>query len=246
VSVNGREPGWHTLTQALLVASRENAWLRGVHFVESMRAASSEAAQAIRETFMQHCRQQDITGDFTFETGNIAGILSEQARWADLLVINLRYALEPPTLNRLSANLEVLIRRCPRPILAVSETPSTLDRAVLAYDGSAKAKEALFVAAYLAGQWAISLVVVSVEEEEQFAGTALHRAQSYLQTHRIEAKYVSASGPVAKAILATAEEHHSNLIIMGGYGRSPMLEVVLGSAVDEVLRTSRWPVLICR
>jgi nucleotide-binding universal stress UspA family protein len=36
------------------------------------------------------------------------------------------------------------------------------------------------------------------------------------------------------------------LIIMGGYGFSPVMEIVLGSAVDEVLRTSRRPVLICR
>ncbi len=247
VSINGSKQGWHALEQALVVANRENTWLRGIHFVESMRAANSESAQAIRKTFRQRCRQQHIGGDFTFETGKIARTLSERARWADLLVINLNYALEPPTLNRLSANLEVLIRRCPRPILAVPESPSALDRALLAYDGSAKAKEALFVAAYLAGQWQTPLVVVSVEEEERhFTDTALQRARSYLQTHQIEASYVSTNGPVAGAILKTVKEHNCNLIIMGGYGRSPVLEVVLGSTVDEVLRTSPWPVLICR
>ena len=117
---------------------------------------------------------------------------------------------------------------------------------MLAYDGSAKAKEALFVAAYLAAQWQIPLVVVSVDEEQHFTDTALQRAESYLQTQQIEATYVSTSGATAKAILTTAEEFCSNLIIMGGYGRSPVLEVVLGSTVDEVLRTSKWPVLICR
>ncbi len=246
VSINGYEQGWQALEQALVVADRESAWLRGVHFVESMRAAGSEAAQAIRERFRQDCEEQNIAGDFTFETGNIGYTLSERARWADLLVINLRYAFEPPTLNRLSASLEVLIRRCPRPILAVSGSVSALDRALLAYDGSAKAKEALFVAAYLAGQWHIPLVVVTVEEDEFLAQTALHRAQSYLQTHQLEATYVAASGPVAEAILKTVEERNSNFIIMGGYGRSPVLEVVLGSTVDEILRTSNWPVLICR
>jgi nucleotide-binding universal stress UspA family protein len=46
--------------------------------------------------------------------------------------------------------------------------------------------------------------------------------------------------------LSTAEAHDSDLILMGGYGYSPVVEVVLGSAVDEVLRASRQPVLICR
>jgi nucleotide-binding universal stress UspA family protein len=46
--------------------------------------------------------------------------------------------------------------------------------------------------------------------------------------------------------MRTAEEHECDLIIMGGYGFSPVMEIVLGSAVDEVLRASRRPVLICR
>jgi hypothetical protein len=34
--------------------------------------------------------------------------------------------------------------------------------------------------------------------------------------------------------------------MMGGYGFSPVVEIVLVSAVDEILRTSRQPILICR
>jgi nucleotide-binding universal stress UspA family protein len=33
---------------------------------------------------------------------------------------------------------------------------------------------------------------------------------------------------------------------MGSYGYNPVLEVVLGSAVDQVLRSSQHPTLICR
>jgi nucleotide-binding universal stress UspA family protein len=47
-------------------------------------------------------------------------------------------------------------------------------------------------------------------------------------------------------ILETAEEYERNLIILGGYGYRPIVEVVLGSTIDEVLRRSQHPVLICR
>ena len=40
--------------------------------------------------------------------------------------------------------------------------------------------------------------------------------------------------------------HIDDLILMGGYGYGPVAEVVLGSAVDGVLRASSQPVLICR
>jgi len=33
---------------------------------------------------------------------------------------------------------------------------------------------------------------------------------------------------------------------MGGYSQPPMLDVVIGSAVNQVLRSARRPVLICR
>jgi nucleotide-binding universal stress UspA family protein len=36
------------------------------------------------------------------------------------------------------------------------------------------------------------------------------------------------------------------VLLMGGYGFAPVFEVVLGSVVDEVLRESQKPVLICR
>jgi len=115
----------------------------------------------------------------------------------------------------------------------------------LAYDGTPKADEALFVATYLAGRWQIPLTVVTVLEGDHVPPETLARAEEYLAAHGVQAKVVQEEGPVASAILITAEEQQADLIVMGGYGRSPMLEVVLGSAVDEVLRSARRPVLIC-
>jgi len=46
--------------------------------------------------------------------------------------------------------------------------------------------------------------------------------------------------------LDAAQENGCDLIVMGGYGFSPVVEIVLGSAVDQVLRESQHPVLICR
>ena len=74
----------------------------------------------------------------------------------------------------------------------------------------------------------------------------LAHAQRYLENHGVQATYLKNSGQVAEVILKTAEECKSDLIVMGGYGWRPELEVVLGSAVDQVLRESLTPVLVCR
>jgi nucleotide-binding universal stress UspA family protein len=74
----------------------------------------------------------------------------------------------------------------------------------------------------------------------------LAHAQQYLASHGVEATFLEERGPAAGAIAITADEHDCDLIMMGGYGSSPVLEVALGSTVDEVLRTSRRSMLICR
>jgi nucleotide-binding universal stress UspA family protein len=116
----------------------------------------------------------------------------------------------------------------------------------LAYDGSPKAREALFVATYLAARWKITLTVVTVVETGRVTADTLLRAANYLEEHDVEATLVQQSGPVAQMILQAAQAHQSDLLIMGGYGRGPVLEVVAGSAVDQVLRESRQPILVCR
>jgi nucleotide-binding universal stress UspA family protein len=246
VAINGEGSGWYALEQALEVARREEARLHGLHVVPAEEQMESEEAHAVQAEFKRRCQAAGVAGELAVVAGKVARRICERGRWTDLVVLSLSYPPAPQPMARLGSGLSTLLRRCPRPALAVPESLSHLDRALLAYDGSPKADEALFVATYLSGQWNIPLVVVTVIETGRTTSDTLARAQEYLETHSVQAVFVKESGPVAEAILKTAGEHQSDLIIMGGYGHSPVLEVVLGSAVDQVLRASRRPMLICR
>jgi len=246
VAISGEEIGWQALDQAMAVARREGSRLLGVHVVGSRAERDDARVQAVRDEFHRRCEADGVVGELVVDAGGVARKLCERSRWADLVVVSLAHPPAPQPVARLGSGFRTLIRRCPRPVLAVPRGASALDRALLAYDGSPKAEEALFVATYLSGQWGIPLVVVTVIETGRTTSEAMERAQGYLESHGVEATYVKESGPVAEAILGAAEAHGSNLIVMGGYGFSPVLEVVLGSAVDQVLRESRRPMLICR
>jgi nucleotide-binding universal stress UspA family protein len=87
--------------------------------------------------------------------------------------------------------------------------------------------------------------VLTVVEQKNYS-EALKQAQAHLEKWGVTALYIAHSGNVAEAILQTAAEHEADLMIMGSYGSRPIFEVVLGSAVDRVLRESRRPMLICR
>jgi len=117
---------------------------------------------------------------------------------------------------------------------------------LLAYDGSPKAREALYIATYLASHWDTHLTIVTVAEPNRTTSQTLSSALDYLESHQVRADFVKRSGKVHQVILDTAREQASDLIIMGSYGFSPVLEMMLGSTVDHLLRKSQCPVLICR
>jgi nucleotide-binding universal stress UspA family protein len=122
-----------------------------------------------------------------------------------------------------------------------------LERPLLAYDGSSKAQEALFVAAYLASRGQLPLVVVTVAEEGSLEPSPLlAEAGDYLASRGVKATLIQQEGPVAEALMHVADKHDSDLVLMGGYGHNPFVELLSGSVVDEVLRASKQPVMLCR
>jgi nucleotide-binding universal stress UspA family protein len=246
VPLSGQPSSWAALDQALEVAQREGAQLHGLHVVASEAAREAEAAQAVRAEFHLRCAAAGLTGLLAVEAGEVAPKICERGLLADLVVLNLAHPPPPQPLAKLESGFRAIIRHCARPILAVPSGARVLDRVLLAYDGGPKAQEALFVATYFAEVWDTPLTVVAVAEADLAPGAVLDRARAYLEFHEIQATFLSETGPVASVIMILAEAHDSHLIIMGGYGRHPVREVVLGSTVDEVLRQSRRPVLICR
>jgi len=129
----------------------------------------------------------------------------------------------------------------------VSSQISDLKHALLAYNGTPKSDEALYLATYIAAKWQIELSVLTIEHEEVDESIVYHNAKQYISNYAIQANFIRHQpGKRSKIILETAQSNQCDFILMGGYKSSPIIEVVLGSVVDEVLRMSKIPLLICR
>ncbi|MBE2231992.1 MAG: universal stress protein [Anaerolinea sp.] len=245
VPISGSPRGWLALDQALVVAQREGSALHGFHLVRSRSESDRQRAGRVQEEFDRRCQAAGVVGQLVIEVGPVARTICQRARWTDLVVANLAF---PPTRSlpgKLQSGFRALVHHCTRPVLAVPRV-SPLSRALLAYDGSPRAREALFIAAYLAGRWRIPLAVVTVVEPGRAGAATLDAARAYLETHAVEACYLEVQGPVAPAILQAAADQQADLLVMGGYGYSPMWEAMLGSAVDHLLRECQQPMLICK
>jgi len=246
VPISGEPSGWYALDQALVLARREGSRIAGLHIVRAPAAREGAEAHTVRAEFDRRCAEAAVPGSLVIEAGAVTDLICDRARWNDLVVVNLAYPPSAAPVARLRNGFRALVQRCPRPILAVPQTVSPLSSMLLAYDGSPKGEEALYAATYLALQWGIPLAVVAVIEGEHGPDTPLSRARRYLESHGVAADYLEESGRVAEAILRAAATRASDLILMGGYGLNPLIESVLGSTVDQVLRETNQPVLICR
>jgi nucleotide-binding universal stress UspA family protein len=245
VPISGAERGWLALEQALVVAQREGSALHGFHVVRSDNEGTAQRAQGVQEEFDRRCQAAGVAGQLVVEVGPVARTICQRARWTDLVVANLAFPPGRSLAGKLQSGFRTLVHRCSRPVLAVPQV-SRLSRALLAFDGSPRAREALFVATYLAVRWRIPLAVVTVLEPGRASAGTLAEAHNYLAAHDVQARTIEARGAVADGILQAAADEQADLLIMGGYGYSPMWEAMLGSAVDRLLRESRQPMLICK
>lgn len=246
VTISEEDKDWQALRQAIIIADREHSNLNGLHIVKDKEEIASEKSKRLEEEFNQLCNSHNIQGKFRIESGTIARIICERARLADLVISQLAHPPKTQLIARLGSGFRTMILRCPRPILAVPGEISQFSNPLLAYDGSPKAQEALFVSAYLTGKWRIPLSVITIDEKINAEKTQ-SRARAYLEQQGIPARYiVSHDKEPASVILRTVSDNDHDLIIIGGYGAAPIIETVLGSVVDKILNTSKVPILLCR
>lgn len=244
VPLSGDDASWTALDVAILVAKNEHSEVRGVHVMTGDEKVNSPKVNALREEFERRLSAAGLSGSLVVEKGNIHRRVESRSHWSDLVVLHLKHAPGTGRLERLLSGLRTFLQRSPRPVLVVPQK-SELRHALLAYDGGRKATEALYLGAYLAQHWDVQLTVFTSLEHGLRESLSQARAKNYLLARNVKAEYAQRHGPAGPAVLAEAAERGCDFILMGGYGQSAFVEVMMGSSLDTVLREFRGPVWIC-
>ncbi|WP_420631888.1 universal stress protein [Candidatus Leptofilum sp.] len=249
VTISGEPEDWRVLDQAIMMVQRENGRLLGVHVAAKKKEDEDQATVAeIRDKFEWLTAEAGIEADFSVEWGNVARQVVARAAFADLMMLALNCPPGSSILERLASGVQTILQRTPRPVLVVP-TFSPMQHALLAYDGSPKAEEALFVATYLASRWQIQLSVVTVgggNGKLDTANRVQSRAKTYLSVAGVKADYILPGEPAASALIEAAASQQADFMIMGGFGNSSMKTLMLGSTLNQVLLEYKQPILICR
>lgn len=272
VALDGSEHSKAALDYALWMAEKFNGTLLGQHVIDTvsiegaffhdisgslgfepyldfssrMREVLEERGKGILEEFSQRCRQKGCRHERFLDMGIIPNEICERSKMADLVVLGHRGINEEFSTGLLGATAESVTRKCPRPVFVSPKKFMIIERPLLAYDGSQRASAAMESAAEFCTQLRLSLTVLNVPKEEKLGEKVLQEARSYLSSYGIETRYESTRGYPEQKIVEYLINFNYDLLFIGAYGHRRIIEMVLGSTTEYVLRKSPCPVFLNR
>lgn len=272
VALDGSEHVRAALQYALWLAERFRAQLYGLHVLDivslegpffqdvsgalgfepyfdvagKVREALHERGRMLLEEFAATCRARSIPCQTGLVTGVVANEICEQARTTDLVVIGHRGVHEQFSTGLLGGTAESVTRKSPRPVLVSPMQFRPITHPLLAYDGSQRASAALHSASEFCAALALPLTVLSVTTRDVHAHTVLEEARRYLDSYGLRVTFLALTGYPHQQIIACLRERGHDLLFIGAYGHSRIIEMVLGSTTEYVLRNASCPVFLTR
>lgn len=272
VAIDGSDHSRSATALALWFASRVQATVTGLHVVDivsiegsflhdisgslgfepyldfssRMREVLHERGKALLVDFTARCHDAGIACDSTMDVGVIANEICARARAADLVVIGHRGVNEKFSTGLLGGTAESVTRKCPKPLLVCPTEWRTITSPLLAYDGSARSANAMREAADFCVAARMPLAVLHVSKDESVADKVLEEAKHYLGAYDIATTFVKAHGHAPEQIVARIRDGGHDLLFIGAYGHSRIVEMVIGSTTEFVLRNSPVPVFLSR
>jgi nucleotide-binding universal stress UspA family protein len=215
-------------------------------FSSKMREVLQERGKGLLQEFSDQASKAGVRNDTVLVMGVVANEIAEQARTADLVVIGHRGVNEKFSTGLLGSTTESVTRKCPRPVLVSPAEFQPINRPVLAYDGSPRAAAAMHAAAEFCASLSLPLTVLTVAKDPDSGERVISDARKYLTPYNLESDCVVQTGNAPEQIVSSLKQQGFDLLFIGAYGHSRIIEMVLGSTTEYVLRNSSCPVFLNR
>jgi nucleotide-binding universal stress UspA family protein len=211
---------------------------------ESRKAAAIEAAN---RSFLAGCAREHISHEFRLlqpDESNDGVALN--SLHTDLVIVGGPQRSGLP--GDWSAEALVLATGVPFLLLPEPWMGSAADHVVVAWNASRQARRAIADALpFLVGAQSVTVLVVNPQRNPRHGAEPGADIAHYLIRHgaKVAVEQVQSDGePVAKTILAYAERHKTDLIVVGAYSRARTSEMIFGGVTRSLLRDAAVPLLI--
>ena len=215
-------------------------------FSAKMREALRERGEVLLEGFEKRCKERGVACDRVLGMGIVANEICEQARLADVVALGHRGINEQFSTGLLGSTTESVTRKSPQPVFVSSMRFAEPKRPLLAYDGSPRSSMAMQQAAEFASAFKLPLTVLHVARDEGEANKVLGEARRYLEPYGIDFRCETHQGAPHEGIVQRIRDQGYDLLFIGAFGHSRIIEMVLGSTTEYVLRNTPCPVFLTR
>jgi nucleotide-binding universal stress UspA family protein len=200
-----------------------------------------EKGDAALQMLEVRCQAAGVPVTTELFAGGVAELVLRESERARLLAIGRRGHSHEDDPHHLGQNFRAIAHHAKLPLVIGGDEERTVRRLLLAYDGTKHAQSALDWASLLQRTLPAEVTVVAVQENgSQSTSDWLAEARAQLSGCRC----LQRVGQPASEIMSAAEETQADLIIMGRYRHSALLEWLTSSTADRVLRGTQLPVLM--
>jgi len=220
--------------------------------VPSMGPAGSELSaieseldrerDAVRQYYEEMKPQMTFEHSLDEVEGDVAEEILKASRSADLILMAKVIKSDGDCTNVPQAIMHI-VKHTGRPLLAVCEDAEPGGHALVAYDGSKSAGNALRAIGDLHSLFS-RITVLTVKSTKEEAAPIMDEASRYLRSYGLTVEEVSKAGDVVDTIVNTAKDLGVSMIFMGGYGDNRLKEILMGSVTEKVLTRTHMPVLL--
>lgn len=212
---------------------------------EAVRAEGAELANAFEDAV----KGKSFRHSFTRIRGDVNGILTEEARAADLVVIGRRgrgLAERESEGTEPGPTSETLIHDALRPVLVVPSEPKSSGRVVFAYDGSKGVQRVIVPGTELAAAKQAPVTAITIGDDPEHGQKLRNVLARHWEPHGIKGKfeYLQRKGSISRIIAEYVEQQDAGLLVMGAFGHNPIRELLFGSTTLKVLSSVSCPVLL--
>jgi nucleotide-binding universal stress UspA family protein len=253
---------------AATLATHHGARLTGVHVVAPLevppvfkpsrveavaRELSEDEAKAAKraETQFRQIVSPKLESRWFAPGGDMVRGVCALARYADLVLLGHEPTEVSPERRPFSLADEIVLKSG-RPVLVVPDSgaiQAPVKRALIAWDGRPQAVRAVHDALPLLIDAEVSLVVVANPEHDHLDPDVVNGAEllDHLRRHGVKvesSRTIRLNESDADIILGYFRDQHADLLVMGGYGRAAIAEVLFGGASAHLLRETPGGLLI--
>jgi len=216
------------------------------NYLPKFRKVLEDRGDLILEAFRSSCQERSIRPKLKRVSGTVPGVIAEEAKKVDLVIIAQRGEHERWSSGLLGSTTESVVRRSPRPVLVTPDSFREFENVLVGYDGSIESNQALKTTCDLFAYSDTRLKTLVVTRDRKRCEALTEEIEAFVSPYEMDVDIECLRGEASKEILGYADAAQIDLIVMGAFGHSRIHDLILGGTTAYIIRNTTLPVLLNR